>query len=134
MKDFFYRIFRKLFLHNIEYEKKQAVFKAISDYREEQLLIKIQIETDELVKFVGKRVVHFSDENEQPIVGQAIRLHVCSRAGDNVLVVVNEQNNEEVMVFGKVFEATPEVLEFVKRLESKHWLAVLYKMKKFNES
>ena len=127
MKDILFRWFCSFFFVQIEEIKRRATWEAERNYIAKVVETRRSVETNRLQNLIGKRVVHFSNEDEPPVIGLAIRLQVYSQVGDNVLVVVNEKTNEELMLLGKVFEATPEIMEFVERLEPRHWLAVFYR-------
>ena len=127
MKDILFRWFCSFFFVQIEEIKRRVTWETERNYIAKMVETRRSVETNRLRNLIGKRVVHFSNEDEPPVIGLAIRLQVYSQADDNVLVVVNEKTNEELMLLGKVFEATPEIMEFVERLEPRHWLAVFYR-------
>lgn len=127
MKDILFGWLCSFFFAQIEQIKRRVAWETERDYISKANETRRSVETNRLQNLIGKRVVHFSNEDEPPFIGLAVRLQVFSQAGDNVLVVVDEKTKEEQIVLGKVFEATPEIMEFVERLEPRHWLAVFYR-------
>jgi hypothetical protein len=134
MKDILFQWFRSFFFVQIEQMKRRLRYETELNYINETNEARIKTEMQQQLNLIGKRVVCFSNENEQPLVGKIIHFELCSQAGDRVPVIVDENTNKQTVIFGKVFEATPEVLEFVERLEPKHWCSILYNMKQFQKN
>lgn len=109
-------MFNKLIKYLARYEIQSAYSRGISDANAIEIQIRKDRELEELNQFIGKKVILFSNEWEDMIFAEGLRVEPITQSAQPVLVVKDVLTDEEYLTFSMILPYSREMAHALLKL------------------